>query len=165
MHDPFKMGKNRDPGFALNESNQAFATPRNDYIDIVGHPQHPAYSLAVACGNQLDCRFWQTCCHQALDHTGVNRCRRMKAFRTAAQDHGVAGLTFFSNYRPQFYFRTTDITGMIELPDGTEMCMPGDNTKMTVELINPIAMDEGLRFAIREGGRTVGAGAVTKILE
>ena len=65
----------------------------------------------------------------------------------------------------EFYFRTTDITGTIELPEGTEMCMPGDNTKMTVELINPIAMDDGLRFAIREGGRTVGAGAVTKILE
>lgn len=72
---------------------------------------------------------------------------------------------FFSNYRPQFYFRTTDVTGNIELPDGTEMCMPGDNTTMTVELIAPIAMDEGLRFAIREGGRTVGAGAVTKILK
>ncbi len=72
---------------------------------------------------------------------------------------------FFSNYRPQFYFRTTDVTGNIELPAGTEMCMPGDNTTMTVELIAPIAMDEGLRFAIREGGRTVGAGAVTKILK
>ena len=72
---------------------------------------------------------------------------------------------FFAGYRPQFYFRTTDITGAIELPADTEMCMPGDNTQMTVELINPIAMDEGLRFAIREGGRTVGAGAVTKILE
>ena len=72
---------------------------------------------------------------------------------------------FFSNYRPQFYFRTTDVTGIIELPEGTEMCMPGDNTTMTVELIAPIAMDEGLRFAIREGGRTVGAGAVTKIIK
>ncbi|MFT5201181.1 MAG: elongation factor Tu [Candidatus Aldehydirespiratoraceae bacterium] len=72
---------------------------------------------------------------------------------------------FFSNYRPQFYFRTTDITGTITLPEGTEMCMPGDNTEMTVELINPIAMDEGLRFAIREGGRTVGAGSVTTILK
>jgi elongation factor Tu len=81
------------------------------------------------------------------------------------KEEGGRHKPFFSNYRPQFYFRTTDITGMIELPDGTEMCMPGDNTKMTVELINPIAMDEGLRFAIREGGRTVGAGAVTKILE
>ncbi len=70
---------------------------------------------------------------------------------------------FFSNYRPQFYFRTTDITGTITLPEGTEMCMPGDNTTMEVELIHPIAMDDGLRFAIREGGRTVGAGSVTKI--
>ena len=81
------------------------------------------------------------------------------------QGEGGRHKPFFSNYRPQFYFRTTDITGEIMLPDGTEMCMPGDNTQMTVELINPIAMDEGLRFAIREGGRTVGAGAVTKILE
>ena len=81
------------------------------------------------------------------------------------QGEGGRHKPFFSNYRPQFYFRTTDITGELMLPDGTEMCMPGDNTQMTVELINPIAMDEGLRFAIREGGRTVGAGAVTKILE
>ena len=71
---------------------------------------------------------------------------------------------FFDGYRPQFYFRTTDVTGNIVLPEGTEMCMPGDNTQMIVDLIAPIAMDEGLRFAIREGGRTVGAGAVTKIL-
>jgi elongation factor Tu len=80
------------------------------------------------------------------------------------KEEGGRHKPFFSNYRPQFYFRTTDITGEIALPDGTEMCMPGDNTQMTVELINPIAMEEGLRFAIREGGRTVGAGAVTKIL-
>ena len=79
------------------------------------------------------------------------------------KEEGGRHKPFFSNYRPQFYFRTTDITGMIELPDGTEMCMPGDNTKMTVELINPIAMDEGLRFAIREGGRTVGAGVVASV--
>ncbi|MEZ5321623.1 MAG: elongation factor Tu [Microthrixaceae bacterium] len=72
---------------------------------------------------------------------------------------------FFTNYRPQFYFRTTDVTGSITLPEGTEMCMPGDNTDMTVQLIAPIAMDEGLRFAIREGGRTIGAGRVTKIIK
>jgi elongation factor Tu len=72
---------------------------------------------------------------------------------------------FFANYRPQFYFRTTDITGSIALPEGVEMVMPGDNTEMTVELIAPIAMEEGLRFAIREGGRTVGAGRVTKIVK
>ena len=81
------------------------------------------------------------------------------------KEEGGRHKPFFSNYRPQFYFRTTDITGVVELPAGTEMCMPGDNTEMTVELINPIAMDEGLRFAIREGGRTVGAGRVTKIIQ
>ena len=81
------------------------------------------------------------------------------------KEEGGRHKPFFSNYRPQFYFRTTDITGVVELPAGTEMCMPGDNTEMTVELINPIAMDEGLRFAIREGGRTVGAGRVTKIVQ
>jgi len=81
------------------------------------------------------------------------------------QGEGGRHKPFFSNYRPQFYFRTTDVTGTIALPDGTEMCMPGDNTSMTVELIAPIAMDEGLRFAIREGGRTVGAGAVTKVIK
>ncbi len=80
-------------------------------------------------------------------------------------DEGGRHKPFFSNYRPQFYFRTTDVTGTIVLPEGTEMCMPGDNTEMTVTLIAPIAMDEGLRFAIREGGRTVGAGRVTKILK
>jgi elongation factor Tu len=81
------------------------------------------------------------------------------------KEEGGRHKPFFSNYRPQFYFRTTDVTGNISLPEGTEMCMPGDNTEMTVELIAPIAMDEGLRFAIREGGRTVGAGRVTKILK
>jgi elongation factor Tu len=81
------------------------------------------------------------------------------------KEEGGRHKPFFSNYRPQFYFRTTDVTGSINLPDGTEMVMPGDNTTMTVELGKPIAMDEGLRFAIREGGRTVGAGRVTKILK
>ena len=79
------------------------------------------------------------------------------------KDEGGRHTPFFANYRPQFYFRTTDITGSITLPDGVEMVMPGDNIEMTVELIAPIAMEEGLRFAIREGGRTVGAGRVTKI--
>jgi elongation factor Tu len=79
------------------------------------------------------------------------------------KDEGGRHTPFFSNYRPQFYFRTTDITGSIGLPEGVEMVMPGDNTEMVVELIAPIAMEEGLRFAIREGGRTVGAGRVTKI--
>jgi len=81
-----------------------------------------------------------------------------------SKDEGGRHTPFFNNYRPQFYFRTTDVTGSVDLPAGVEMVMPGDDTQMTVELIQPIAMDEGLRFAIREGGRTVGAGRVTKIL-
>jgi elongation factor Tu len=81
------------------------------------------------------------------------------------KEEGGRHKPFFGNYRPQFYFRTTDVTGTIDLPEGTEMCMPGDNTVMKVTLIAPIAMDEGLRFAIREGGRTVGAGRVTKIIK
>jgi elongation factor Tu len=82
-----------------------------------------------------------------------------------SKDEGGRHTPFFSGYRPQFYFRTTDVTGVATLPEGTEMVMPGDNVKMKVELISEIAMEEGLRFAIREGGRTVGAGVVTKIHE
>ena len=81
------------------------------------------------------------------------------------KDEGGRHTPFFNNYRPQFYFRTTDVTGVCELPAGTEMCMPGDNVEMTVELIHPVAMEQGLRFAIREGGRTVGSGRVVSIIE
>ena len=81
------------------------------------------------------------------------------------KDEGGRHTPFFTNYRPQFYFRTTDVTGMVSLPEGTEMVMPGDNISMEVELLTPIAMDQGLRFAIREGGRTVGAGVVASIIE
>jgi len=81
------------------------------------------------------------------------------------KEEGGRHTPFFNNYRPQFYFRTTDVTGSVKLPEGTEMVMPGDNISMEVELIQPIAMDEGLRFAIREGGKTVGAGVVTKIIK
>ena len=92
----------------------------------------------------------------------------MESLRAWSMHSGLYGKRirrFFNNYRPQFYFRTTDVTGVITLPEGTEMCMPGDNVDMNVELITPIAMDEGLRFAIREGGRTVGSGVVSKIYE
>src|SRR5262249_26978754 len=82
-----------------------------------------------------------------------------------SREEGGRHTPFFPGYRPQFYFRTTDVTGSIELPAGTEMVMPGDNIQMTVQLIAPIAMEEGLRFAIREGGRTVGAGVVAKVIE
>ncbi|MCI8516910.1 MAG: elongation factor Tu, partial [Hungatella sp.] len=81
------------------------------------------------------------------------------------KDEGGRHTPFFNNYRPQFYFRTTDVTGVCELPQGTEMCMPGDNVEMSVELIHPVAMEQGLRFAIREGGRTVGSGRVVSIVE
>ena len=81
------------------------------------------------------------------------------------KDEGGRHTPFFNNYRPQFYFRTTDVTGVCLLPEGTEMCMPGDNVEMTIELIHPIAMSQGLTFAIREGGRTVGSGRVASIIE
>ena len=81
-----------------------------------------------------------------------------------SKDEGGRHTPFFNGYRPQFYFRTTDVTGAATLPAGTEMVMPGDNVKMEVELIAPVAMEQGLKFAIREGGRTVGAGVVTKII-
>jgi len=82
-----------------------------------------------------------------------------------SKDEGGRHTPFFSNYRPQFYFRTTDVTGAVDLPEGVEMVMPGDNVKVVVKLINPIAMEDGLRFAVREGGRTVGAGVVSKVIE
>ena len=82
-----------------------------------------------------------------------------------SKEEGGRHTPFFSNYRPQFYFRTTDVTGVCNLPDGVEMCMPGDHITITVELISKIAMEQGLRFAIREGGRTVASGTVTEIIE
>ena len=82
-----------------------------------------------------------------------------------SKDEGGRHTPFFSNYRPQFFFRTTDVTGVVNLPEGTEMVMPGDNTEMEVELIAPIAVEEGTKFTIREGGRTVGAGVVSEIIE
>jgi elongation factor Tu len=81
------------------------------------------------------------------------------------KEEGGRHTPFFNGYRPQFYFRTTDVTGNVALPEGTEMCMPGDNIQMTIELITPIALEEGLRFAIREGGRTVASGVVAKVIE
>ena len=82
-----------------------------------------------------------------------------------SKEEGGRHTPFFTNYRPQFYFRTTDVTGVIELPEGVEMVMPGDNVEMTVELIAPVALENGTKFSIREGGRTVGAGVVTEIIK
>ena len=104
---------------------------------------------------------------QVLCKPGTVKCHKKFTAQVyvLTKDEGGRHTPFFTNYRPQFYFRTTDVTGVCELPDGVEMCMPGDNTEMTVELIHPVAMEEGLRFAIREGGRTVGSGAVASIIE
>jgi elongation factor Tu len=104
---------------------------------------------------------------QVLAHVGsITPHTRFEAeVYVLSKDEGGRHTPFFNGYRPQFYFRTTDVTGACELPSGVEMVMPGDNVKMDVTLIAPIAMDEGLRFAIREGGRTVGAGVVSKVVE
>ncbi|MGA1247796.1 MAG: EF-Tu/IF-2/RF-3 family GTPase, partial [Candidatus Nanopelagicales bacterium] len=102
----------------------------------------------------------QVCCKpgSVTPHTNFEA----KAY-ILSKDEGGRHTPFFNNYRPQFYFRTTDVTGVVTLPSGRDMVMPGDDTEMSVELIHPVAMEEGLKFAIREGGRTVGAGQVTKI--
>ena len=104
---------------------------------------------------------------QVLAKPGTVTCHRKFTAQVyvLTKDEGGRHTPFFNNYRPQFYFRTTDVTGVCELPAGTEMCMPGDNVEMTIELIHPIAMEQGLPFAIREGGRTVGSGTVAKIIE
>ena len=104
---------------------------------------------------------------QVLAKPGTVTCHRKFTAQVyvLTKDEGGRHTPFFNNYRPQFYFRTTDVTGVCELPAGTEMCMPGDNVEMTIELIHPIAMEQGLTFAIREGGRTVGSGAVATIIE
>ena len=104
---------------------------------------------------------------QVLAKPGTVTCHRKFTAQVyvLTKDEGGRHTPFFNNYRPQFYFRTTDVTGVCELPEGTEMCMPGDNVEMTIELIHPVAMEQGLRFAIREGGRTVGSGRVATIIE
>ncbi|MGN1159733.1 MAG: elongation factor Tu [Lachnospiraceae bacterium] len=104
---------------------------------------------------------------QVLAHPGTVTCHKKFTAQVyvLTKDEGGRHTPFFNNYRPQFYFRTTDVTGVCELPAGTEMCMPGDNIEMTIELIHPVAMEQGLTFAIREGGRTVGSGRVATIIE
>ena len=104
---------------------------------------------------------------QVLTAPGSTTCHKKFTAQVyvLTKDEGGRHTPFFNNYRPQFYFRTTDVTGVCNLPDGTEMCMPGDNVEMSIELIHPIAMEQGLNFAIREGGRTVGSGKVAKIIE
>ncbi|MCR5735544.1 MAG: elongation factor Tu, partial [Lachnospiraceae bacterium] len=104
---------------------------------------------------------------QVIAHPGTVTCHTKFTAQVyvLTKDEGGRHTPFFTDYRPQFYFRTTDVTGVIKLPEGTEMCMPGDNVEMSIELIHPIAMEQGLTFAIREGGRTVGSGRVASIVE
>jgi elongation factor Tu len=141
-------------------------------------PPSPAWKCSASCWIRVRQATTPVCCCAALKRDDVERGQVLAKPGTItphtdfeaevyvlSKDEGGRHTPFFKGYRPQFYFRTTDVTGAIELPEGVEMVMPGDNVKMVVSLIHPIAMDEGLRFAIREGGRTVGAGVVAKVLK
>ena len=154
----------------------------NEEIEIVGIRESPARRpspasrCSASCSTRARPARTSACSCAAPSATTSSAARscasRARSPRTRSsrrnvyilsKDEGGRHTPFFNNYRPQFYFRTTDVTGVVTLPEGTEMVMPGDNTEMKVDLIQPIAMEEGLRFAIREGGRTVGAGRVVKI--
>ena len=153
----------------------------NEEVEIVGPPDRrprppPPASRCSASSSMRAVRARTSVCCSAAPSARTSSAARSSASRARSprtefeanvyilsKDEGGRHTPFYDNYRPQFYFRTTDVTGVVHLPEGTEMVMPGDNTEMKVELIQPIAMEEGLRFAIREGGRTVGAGRVTKI--
>ena len=156
----------------------------NEEVDIIGitdKPQHTTVTGIEMFRKMMDEAQAGDNCGLLLRGTGRDEVERgMVVVKPGAytthtefkgqvyvlnKDEGGRHTPFFNNYRPQFYFRTTDVTGVVELPEGTEMVMPGDNVEMKVELIQPIAMDEGLRFAIREGSRTVGAGRVTEIIK
>jgi elongation factor Tu len=128
-------------------------------IGTIGHIDHGKTTLTAAITKVLHEKF-----PDLTPYTPFDQIDKAPAY-ILSKDEGGRHTPFFHNYRPQFYFRTTDVTGVVTLPKGTEMVMPGDNTTMHVELIQPIAMEEGLKFAIREGGRTVGAGQVTRILK
>ncbi|TQP01951.1 EF-Tu C-terminal domain-related protein [Vibrio cholerae] len=136
----------RERGITINTSHVEYDTPNRHYahVDCPGHADYVKNMITGAA---------------QMPHTKFE-----SEVYVLSKDEGGRHTPFFKGYRPQFYFRTTDVTGSIELPEGVEMVMPGDNVKMVVDLIAPIAMDEGLRFAIREGGRTVGAGVVAKII-
>ena len=156
----------------------------NDEVEIIGiapdaeDDLHRAWRCSASCWTRgRRATTWACCCAAR----SARKCERGQVLAkpgsitphtkfecevyVLTKEEGGRHTPFFKGYRPQFYFRTTDVTGPVELPEGVEMVMPGDNIKMTVELISPIAMEEGLRFAIREGGRTVGAGVVAKILK
>ena len=142
--------RRRSPGWRCSASSSTRARPATTSAPCCGGPRRRTSSGARCCASP----------GSITPHTNFEA-----NVYVLTKEEGGRHKPFFTNYRPQFYFRTTDVTGTITLPEGTEMVMPGDNTEMTVELGKPIAMDEGLRFAIREGGRTVASGRVTKILK
>ena len=135
----------------------------NDEIEIVGIKEET--SKSVCTGIEMFRKTMDYC--EAGDNVGLllRGVDREGKVYVLTKDEGGRHTPFFTNYRPQFYFRTTDVTGVCNLPDGVEMCMPGDHVTMSIELIHPIAMEQGLKFAIREGGRTVGSGKVATIVE
>ena len=156
----------------------------NDEVEIVGVKEGRKKGVVAGCGRlrklleegqsgeTIGARLrgiqrTETVRGQVLEKPGSVPCHSKFTAQVyvLTKDEGGRHTPFFNNYRPQFYFRTTDVTGVISLPEGTEMCMPGDNVEMTIELIHPIAMEQGLTFAIREGGRTVGSGRVATVIE
>ncbi|WP_311206872.1 GTP-binding protein [Escherichia coli] len=143
-------------GITINTSHVEYDTPTRHYahVDCPGHADYVKNMITGAAQSQVLAKPGTIKPHTKFE----------SEVYILSKDEGGRHTPFFKGYRPQFYFRTTDVTGTIELPEGVEMVMPGDNIKMVVTLIHPIAMDDGLRFAIREGGRTVGAGVVAKVL-
>ncbi|WP_215476456.1 GTP-binding protein [Escherichia coli] len=159
-------------GITINTSHVEYDTPTRHYahVDCPGHADYVKNMITGAA--QMDGVLLRGIKREEIERGQVlakpGTIKPHTKFESEvyilSKDEGGRHTPFFKGYRPQFYFRTTDVTGTIELPEGVEMVMPGDNIKMVVTLIHPIAMDDGLRFAIREGGRTVGAGVVAKVL-
>ena len=178
LHDHRSWHRRHRPYRARHPQGQRDRRHRRHPRRPSRRPRSPASRCSASCSTRARPARTSACCFvassvrtssAARSSSSRARPRRTPTSRRTStscrKDEGGRHTPFFNNYRPQFYFRTTDVTGVVTLPEGTEMVMPGDNTEMTVELIQPIAMEEGLRFAIREGGRTVGAGRVTKIIK
>ena len=145
-----------------DEKKQHRRYRHRDVPQAAGLTLRPATTSALCCValTKTDVERGQVLCKPGSIHPHTKFAGQVYVL---SKEEGGRHTPFFNNYRPQFYFRTTDVTGIITLPEGTEMCMPGDNVDMKVELITPIAIEKGLRFAIREGGRTVGSGVVTEV--
>ncbi len=178
LHDHRPRHRRDRPHRARHRQGQRDRRHRRHPRGASRPPRSPASRCSASCSTRVGPARTSVCSSAAPSArtssaawSSSSRARRRRTPSSRrnvyilSKDEGGRHTPFFNNYRPQFYFRTTDVTGVVTLPEGTEMVMPGDNTEMTVDLIQPIAMEEGLRFAIREGGRTVGAGRVTKIIK